>query len=163
MTNQGDTVSVVVDPNYSTLKTKITLLNGYTIDFTTSDFSLLLGWNKLVYNFVGSQEGQNPANINRDINSLLIRCDIITGSYKNGTLSDTMLSFVPNVPPGSNIEIEPNHLIYLPLNVPSNIYRIRMYVTDNLGREVNLNGEPTTYLLHLRRKSDFSYPNIKNF
>lgn len=162
MINFGDTASIIIEPNYSTLKVKITILNGYSLDLTTSNFNLLLGWNSGIYNFNGSLDGQNPANINRDINSLLIHCDILGSSFKNGVLSDILFSFVPNVPPGSNIEIEPQHLIYLPLIIPDYIRKIRMYITDQLGRRVNLNQQPVTYLLHLRKRVEIFNPTIKN-
>jgi len=162
MIAKGDTASIIIEPNYSTLKVKITISNGYSLDLTASNFNLLLGWNSGVYNFNGSLDGQNPANINRDINSLLIHCDILGSSFKNGILSDILFSFVPNVPPGSNIEIEPQHLIYLPVIIPDYITKIRMYITDQLGRRVNLNQQPVTYLLHLRKRIEIFNPTIKN-
>lgn len=162
MVANGDTASIIIEPNYSTLKVKITISNGYSLDLTASNFNLLLGWNQGIYNFNGSQEGQNQANINRDINSLLIHCDILGSSFKNGLLSDILFSFVPNVPPGANIELEPQHLIYLPVIIPDHIRKIRMYITDQLGRRVNLNQQPVTYLLHLRKRVEIFNPTIKN-
>jgi hypothetical protein len=163
MAANGDSnTSIVLEPNYSTLKVKITLLNGYSINFTGSDFCLLLGWNKQVYNFNGSRDGPNPANINRDINSLFIQCDIISGSYKNGVLNNILYSFTPSVPPGSNIEISLTKPIYLPVQIPDFISKIRMKIIDNLGRRVNLNNQPVTYLLHLRKKQELYNPTIRN-
>ncbi len=136
MLNNGDytvvsgvnTYSINILPNYSTLKVDISLTNSFTIDFTQSQFSLLLGWNQAVYNFSGTQSGLNLANINNDVNSLLIHCDIISQSYINSNISDVLYSFVPNSAPGSNIQVQPKpSMIYLPLRIPDFIYKIRMY------------------------------------
>lgn len=162
MAANGDSISVSFTPNYSTLKVTITLSNGYSINLTTSDFNILLGWNKAIYNFVGAQDGQLPANINRDINSLLISCDIIGGSFKNGVISNVLYSFVPSVPPGANIEVVPTTVVYLPVIQPDFITKIRIRITDQLGRRVNLNGQPVTYLLHLRKRQEIFNPTIKN-
>jgi hypothetical protein len=102
MLNNGDytvvsglnTYSINILPNYSTLKVDISLTNSFTIDFTQSQFSLLLGWNQAVCNFSGIQSGQSQANINNNVNSLLIHCDIVSQSYINSDTSDVLYSFV---------------------------------------------------------------------
>lgn len=147
------TYYISILPDYTTLKVQITLSNTYTIDLTRSTFNTLLGWNQAVYNFTGSQEGTSSANINNNINSLLIHCDIVGSSYQNNILSDVLYTFVPNVPPGSNISVEASPaLIYLPLRIPDLIQKIRMYLTDQQNNIINLNSQPVTYLLHLRKQ-----------
>ena len=162
MLNNGDTNSIIIEPNYSTLKVKITISNNYSLDLTTSSFHLLLGWNQGIYTHDGSLDGQNPANINRDINSLLINCDIISASYKNGIMSNVLYSFVPSVPPGANIELVPQNIIYLPIKLPDFVSKIRMYITDQLGRRLNLNNQPVTYLIHIRKRQELFNPTLKN-
>ncbi len=158
-----DTYDINITPNYSTLKTTIALSNGYSINLTTSQFSLLLGWSMAIYNFNGSQDGQNTANINNGVNSLLIHCDIIRESYQNNIQSDVLYSFVPDQPPGSNLEVYPkNELIYLPIKYEQ-IYKIRMYITDQLNRPIDLNNEPVTYLIHIKKKNNLFNPVIQNF
>jgi hypothetical protein len=98
------------------------------------------------------------------VNSLLIHCDIINQSYINSDTSDVLYSFVPNSAPGSNIQVQPKpSMIYLPLKIPDFIYKIRMYITDQLNRTVNFNGEPITYMLHLRKQKNMFGPSIQNF
>ncbi len=158
-----DTFDLSIAPNYSTLRVSITLLNGYSINFTTSSFCLLLGWSSGIYNFVGTQDGQNTANINNGINSLLIHCDIIKESFQNNIQSDVLYTFVPDQPPGSNLEVYPkNELIYLPIKYDQ-VYKIRMYITDQLNRPIDLNNEPVTYLIHIRKKNNLFNPVIQNF
>lgn len=145
---------IIIEPNFSTLRTNITLTNSYQLDLSTSNLYLLLGWESQIYNFTGSQDGVNVANINDDINSLLVHCDKINGNYtlSNNDASDVMFSFVPESIPGTNINITPNNLLYLPITTRANVISsMRMYITDNLNRVVRLNGEPVTYMLHLRK------------
>lgn len=158
-----DTFDIEIEPNYSTLRTIITLTNGYIINLSTSKFNELLGWNSGVYSHNGSLDGQNVANINNSINTLQIHCDIISQSYKNSVMGDVLYTFVPNKPPGSNLEIVPEtELIYLPIRIPDYITKIRMYITDQNNRIIDFNGEPTTYLLHLRKRPEIYSPGLKN-
>lgn len=140
---------ITIAPNYSTLRTDITLLPGFRLDFTQSQLCLLLGWTQQIVLVSGA--GANLANINDSINSIVVRCSLITSSYKNGISSDYLWQFVPTSPPGSNINVEVSNLIYLPVLEPSQISRIRMYITDQLGRRIDFRGEPVTYLVHMRR------------
>lgn len=140
---------IVISPNYSTLKTDIYIEPGFLLDFTLSNLCLLLGWTNQIVNASGT--GTNLANINDDINSLIIHCSLVTNSYKNGINSDYIWTFVPNTPPGSNIDIEVKNLIYLPIVEPIQITRIRMSITDQLERPIDFQGQPVTYLLNLRK------------
>ncbi len=158
-----DTFNINIEPNYNTLRTILELTNSYTINFTISDFSLLLGFDKLVYNFSGTQEGQEVANINDGVNSLLIHCDIVAKSYQNNISSDILFTFVPDQPPGSNLEVySKNEVIYLPIKNFEFIRTIRLYITDQRNRIIDLNGEPVTYLLHLRKQKFEFEPLLKN-
>lgn len=140
---------IIISPNYSTLKTDITVLPTFQLDLTVSTLYLLLGWTSQIVTLSGS--GVNLANINDSINSIVIHSSLIASSYKNGVNADYLWTFVPNTPPGSNIDVEVKNLIYLPIYEPAQITRIRMYITDQLGRPFDFRGEPVTYLLHIRR------------
>lgn len=148
---------ITIEPNYSTLKTDITITPSFQLDLTTSTLNLLLGWTQQIVTISGA--GDRLANINDSINSLVIHCSLIASSYKNGVNSDYLWTFVPNTPPGSNIDVEVKNLIYLPIFEPYQITRIRIYITDQLGRPLDFRGEPVTYLIHIRRinKSDKTY------
>lgn len=149
--NGVNVYNINIVPDYSTLKVDIEISGGYSLDLTVSTLNQLLGWNQGVYNATGT--GSAVANINRGVNSILIRCSIVNSTYQNGSISDILYSFVPNVPPGSNIEVtQKPELIYLPINQTDFVRSIRIYMTDQLGRPINLNNEPTTHLLYLRKK-----------
>lgn len=143
---------ISLEPNYSTGRVRIELTNNYRFDLQLSDLYLLLGFDQIEVTI--TSEGVNLANINDDINSLLIHCDVIesSASFNNSISNDIIYSFVPDSIPGTNINVEPRWPIYVPLYVIGNrLKRIRLYLTDNLQRRVNLNGEPFSALLHFKR------------
>ena len=90
----------------------------------------------------------NTVNI-LSINSILVKCSIIEGSYLDSSKEPIIYSFFPNVLPGEKIIERPKNLIYLPLIVPT-IYNIGIELIDNNGKLLNLRGETVTIRLHLR-------------
>ena len=143
--------NITITPNYSTLKVDVTLTNNYQLKFN-SDVNELLGFDNTQQTVTSTTSGNNVANITRSVNSLSIKCSIATGSWENSTTSDVIYTFVYNVTPGSLQEVFPNQILYVPINTYNEIHNIRMRITDQLGREVDLNNEPTTFLLHLRKQ-----------
>lgn len=135
-------------PNFSTFRIRIEVSNNYQLDLTTSDLNEILGFNKQI--ITTSKSGENQVDITRGVNSLQIRCSIVQSSYDNDVKGDIIQSFSPNLPPGSLLEIADNNPIYLPIDT-KRISQIRMQLTDQLGRIVDLNGEDATYLLHIRK------------
>ena len=71
---------------------------------------------------------------------------LVQSAYENGTISDVIYSFSPNVPPGYQIEIRPNSINYLPISIASSVAVIRMRITDQNGIEIPLNGETITFI-----------------
>lgn len=139
-------------PNFATGKVRIEITNGYRLDLSLSDIYLLLGFDQIEVTV--TQEGSKLGNLNDNINSLLIHCDVIepSASYNNNVSSDVLYSFVPDTLPATNINIEPRQNIYLPVSlVGDKLKRIRLYLTDNLNRRINLNGEPFSALLHFKK------------
>ena len=60
-------------------------------------------------------------------------------------------SFTPREDPGVIMHIEPNHPIYLPLK-ETIIYNIRIRITDQHDREIDLRQSGVDLLLHVREK-----------
>jgi hypothetical protein len=156
MANNGDyTVGPPVSyfisilPNYNTFKTRVTISGGYQVDFTVGNLRLLLGFDSKIV--TATEESAGNVNITGGIERLQILCDIISGSYSGGSLSTVLYSFSVDVPPSSQIQISPNRLIFLPLTTTGYLNRIRIRIVDQLGRRVDLNGEPVTASLILRR------------
>lgn len=135
-------------PNYNNGKCKVILTNNYQLDLSYSLLNELLGFESQIVD--ETMEGENPVDITRGVNSLMVHCSIASGSYENSYGSDIIYSFVPRSSPYSNIEVAPYFPIYLPINEYKNIFDIRMRLTDQKGRRIDLNGEITTYILHIK-------------
>jgi hypothetical protein len=142
---------IIIRPNFNTLKCEIDLKSPYKIDFTIpNSIRSILGFESQILSQSGKHAGANRVNIT-EVNSILIRCSIVTDSYINGTSADCICSFSPDVPPGHLIHINPFQTLYTPINCTYSISQISMRVTDETGKEVDLNGERVTYLLHIRQ------------
>ena len=157
ITAQGGTGSnISIVPNFPELKIQLVITPGsfYEVDLSVSDFYKLLGFTDtqaLSGNITSTTQGDLVGDITNGIDNLYINCDIVAGSWYNSDSSSVLHSFVPNSPPGSNLDIVPIKIIYLPVKEQTDYLRsIRMYITDNQGRFVNLNGEDTQYLLHFK-------------
>lgn len=169
--NGNEEYDIIIEANLSTIRTKITLTNGYQLDLSVSLIYLLFGCDPVIVTVSG--DCPSVANINDSINNLVVHCDAIDGraTYSNSNKSDILMTFVPTTSPGTNINKEPQNLVYLPLNnYYEQLSEIRMYITDDLDRSVVLNGEPVTYSLHIRRIQEYSltsmfdrfFENLKN-
>lgn len=90
-----------------------------------------------------------PVNIIR-VNTLLIRCNIVQDSYKDGENQHILHSFYPTVEPGFKIVETPTNVIYLPVNV-QRVDNITLSVLDQAGDIVNFRGEVITVRLHLKK------------
>jgi hypothetical protein len=144
-----DTYYISIAPNYNTFKCILTLSNNYEVDFTVGNLYQILGFTQIIA--TTSQEGVNNINISNGQDKILIHLDCVTGSFNNGTSSDVIYGFSPNVAPSSLIEIVPAQLVSLPLNKSGYLSNIRVYITDQQNRRLNLNGETVTLQLMLKR------------
>jgi len=141
--------AIEILPNLNTLKCRLQINDPkYKVSFAP-DGTLrdLLGFQARIYD--KSEEGEKTVDI-LSLNSILVHCDIVGGSYVNGQAYPTIYSFFPNVAPGSKIVEVPHNLVYLP--VTRNILRnIRVWLTtQNPDELLNLRGETVTVRLHLK-------------
>jgi len=154
ITSNGDAVSnIAIVPNYNTGRIEITLDNGYEIDFTYAELYGILGYDADT-ELAGDVKHISPhvADITRNVNDISINCSLVSSSYSNGYSSNVLYAFTPNKEPGMLLDVVPNQRVYSEINIKGgeNINRISMFLTDNLGRDVDLNGEPVSYLLDIR-------------
>lgn len=84
------------------------------------------------------------------MNNLRIDCDLITGSYHNGTSTHTLYEFDVGVDPGYKIIEQPKHLIYLPV-VRRRINTINLSILDQDGKLVDFRGENITCRIHIKK------------
>jgi len=97
----------------------------------------------------GYHEGENPVNILTN-NTILVNCDIISGSFFSGNQQPVVYSFFPDGSPGYKIIDSPNNLVYLPISQTGNISRMRVWLTGQYGMQLNLRGEVISTRLHIR-------------
>ena len=79
----------------------------------------------------------------------MVNVDIISGSYVNGSVKNTIYSFFPNVSPGYKIIETPVNLVYLPITLDT-IHSLGVSLTDQNGKLLNLRGENLTIRFHIR-------------
>lgn len=141
---------IILSPNSNTLRCVLEVLDANCqVDFDVGDDSLctVLGFAKKVYT-LGRHESEHIANI-LSVNSILVHCDVIESSRLNGIEAPVIYTFFPNAEPGEKIISVPRHLIYIPLTL-NIIPRMTCWVTDQNGRELNLQGEELTLTFHLK-------------
>lgn len=146
--------NIIFTGNYSTLKIDITLTATYRLDLTVGNLYKLLGWTNSVISTSGS--GSNLADLTNGIVSYSINSNIVSGSgsYLSGSQSQSLYSFVPNVAPGSLIDIAPQNILYVPLNTKT-IGSLNINITDQAGNMlVDLSSEPIRYTLIIRDNSN---------
>ena len=140
---------ITISANSNTLKSILILENDYQVDFRQlNSISKLLGFNNDIYT-LGFQESENVVNI-LSINSLLVNLDIISGSYVNSSIQNTIYSFFPNVSPGYKIMESPINLVYLPVTLHT-INGMEVSITDQDGNQLNLRGETLTMRFHIKK------------
>jgi hypothetical protein len=140
---------VTLSADYNTFKCLITITNAtYQVDLTQGNLYSLLGFTPIIV--TTTQEGANIVNITNGIDKIYAHCDIVTGSYSGGSASDVIYAFQANSAPSSLMEFTPFKLIYLPISVANYLYKMRLYLTDQDGNNLDLNGESINYTLHLR-------------
>jgi hypothetical protein len=153
----GDaSANVDIVPNYSTGKVFLVLTGTYQVDFSTSLMYLLLGFSagQVAAPITVSTYGANVGNINNSINSLQIHCDLLEGgggSYASQYASDVLYTFVPRSAPYSAIEVSPQQRLYVDIPQKEQIRGIRVRLSDQLNRRINLRGEPMNLVLHLKK------------
>lgn len=127
--------------------------SNYSINLSPNGslFYVLLGWNPQTQPLLVTTTtvAGKVGNINFNIDNYLLNCDLIQTSIINNDVSKSVLyTFTPNVEIGSAIIEEPVTKIYLPVTNREFISSIRIYLTDNKGRYVELQ-ESMVIILHL--------------
>lgn len=153
----NETYDINFLPNYSTIRLYIEILGAFQLDLTVGNLHTILGFNPIL--ITASQYGTANVNITNSVNTMILHCSLVNGigTFSNGINSDILYSFVPDVPPGSNITINPVNVPYIPINNMQGFDRVRLRLTDQLGRGVSLNGEHLSCWLHVRPRNLLAY------
>lgn len=150
MVNRGE--GTLEDPiiqiigNKNTLKTEIVIrateANDYTIRFDLAGtFRKLLGFNSQTLSGQGLYISDVIANIENDIQSIRVSCNLVSGDYSNNTgeniatQSQSLYQTFRTTPPGYFEDRDPARPVFLPVNTNS-ISNIRLSLTDQNGRDL---------------------------
>ena len=134
-------------PNNNTLKAEIK--SNKKIDFTKDDtFASLLGFDPKVLEPNEYHISDRPVSIMK-VDVIRVECNLVRGSYDNGTEGHVIHEFYPNVGPGYKIVEIPNTIVYLPLNVKW-INNVTITLKDQNGERINLRNESLSVRLHIR-------------
>ena len=105
-----------ISANSNTLKSVLILDEDYQVDFNhQNSLAKVLGFTGAKYTG-GFHKSENVVNI-LSINSILINIDIISGSYVNGTMKNTIYSLFPKVSPGYKVIESPVNLASLKITL----------------------------------------------
>ena len=139
---------IKISANSNALKSVLILEEDYQVDFNhQNSIAKVLGFTGTEYT-KGFHESENIVNILR-INSILVNIDIISGSYVNGTMKNTIYSFFPKVTPGYKIIESPVNLVYLPIMLDT-IDSLNVSITDQDDHLLNLRNKTLTIRFHIR-------------
>lgn len=124
------------------------LTDGYTVDFTDLAIRHIFGFNSQEYSI--STVAERKANIRYGVDQILVHLNIVSGnSIYNGQASDVIFSFGINAQPNEIIELEPNNSLPIGVNQHGSIDELRIYITDQQNRRINLRGTPFSCVFHL--------------
>ena len=144
-----DDKSFCLSANNSTLKSILTLGDKTEVDFNVDNsLCTVLGFEKKKYSGPKRFESENIVSILR-VNSILVNCDIVKYSTRDGISAPVIYDFFPLVGPGQKIVSRPRNLIYLPLTL-NVISRMTVWLTDQNGEELDLRGENVSVTFHVR-------------
>ena len=132
----------------SFFKVLLSMKSGFQLDLKTGDFRKLLGFEKKIY----TTSGYSPKlpDITRSVDNVFIHTNIISDSAVSSNKSDVVYRFsVDNLPLSYPFHIEPRHLFFNDINTNS-IRDLRIYITDELNRPLNLNNIPISLILTVK-------------
>ena len=140
---------IVLSPNPNTLRCMLEVLDAKCqANFDENDsLCTVLGFERKAYT-AGRHESEYIVNI-LSVNSILVHCDVIESSRLNGIKASVIYTFFPDATPGDKIISIPRHLIYIPLTL-NVISRMTCWVTDQNGKELDLQGEELTLTFHIK-------------
>ena len=151
---------IEIEANEATQHSIITLRNSseaqyypftsmFRIDLTSANsLASLLGFTPQILN-KEFNTSENKVNI-ITIDKCHLCCDIIEGSILNGVSSSILFSFNINVGTGYKIVITPLIVLFKEVIIKK-IDKVRFYMIDDDGEDLNFRGETITFTTQLRK------------
>ena len=135
----------------SLFKVLLTMKSGFQVDLKTGDFGKLLGFEKKIY--TATQYSPKLPDITRSVDNVFIHTNIISDSVVSSNKSDVLYRFsVDNLPLSYPFHIEPRRAQFSKIST-NRIQDLRIYITDELNRPLNLNNIPISLILSIKEKS----------
>lgn len=121
----------------SVFRVYIELETDYQLDLRTGDFNQLIGFNKVIV--TSTTYGTHLPDITRSVDALFVHTNIISDSIVSGIQSDVLYRFsVDDLTLSFPFHIEGKRILYNKISTTV-IKDLRIYITDELGRPVDLN------------------------
>ena len=122
----------------------------HQLDLRGTEFGNLIGFDKKIITQV--EYSARLPNITNSIDKINIHSNIVTNSILSG-YSDNLLAVIPtdNLTRSYSFKFEPRRLFFNDIS-KINIDEMRFYITDALGRPIDLNGIDWFMTLILRSK-----------
>ena len=116
----------------------VELGNQWQLDIRNSNFGELIGFEPIIIK--NTSYSSKIPNITNSVDSIHINSDIITDSITDGRFSNTLVVISTNNLTGSYpFSYEPKRALFSSIS-KTNISEMRIYITDSLGRPIDLNG-----------------------
>ena len=123
----------------SRLKTYLTLGSNFRLDLTNGEFASLIGFNKRIVSTSGYSD--KVPDITRSVDSIDVRSNIVSNSIVSGKNTNVLMQIpVYDLRISYPFVISNRRLLYNSLSI-NGISEIRIYLTDTLGRPIDLNGQ----------------------
>ena len=135
--NGNKTYSINLTFILSTYRILVSIEGSYQLDLRGTKFGELIGFEKKL--ITKTEYGTKLPNITNSIDSLNINTTAITNSIVNGVNTNT-IAVIPtdNLTRSRPFTFEPKRTLFCDL-ASSSIDEMRIYITDSLGRPINLN------------------------
>ena len=146
---KGDEKELCIAKHPTSLGCVMTLGKNVAVDFNVDNsLRTVLGFSPKIYTSGKRHLSEHIVNILR-VNSIIVHCDIVALSRKNGIASPIIYNFFPNVSPGQKIIDRPRNLIYLPLTL-NVISEMNVWLSDQSGEPLDIQGEELTITFHMK-------------
>lgn len=145
LTDEGD---LYINENFNTFETSIKSTIHPIYFNKERSIGSLLGFSKRVLKPKVENLSDKTIDIT-NINTVIIECNIVNGSYINNVSAHTIHQFSLDVSPGYKITERPTNPIYLPVNLRE-ISTLVLRVVDQDGNLINFRGEKISIRLHLK-------------
>ena len=129
----------------------VELGNQWQLDIRNSNFGDLIGFEPKI--LTSTSYSSKLPNITNSVDSIHVNCDIVTDSITDGSNSNTLIVIsTDNLTRSYPFSFEPKRALFSPIS-KNNISEMRIYITDSLGRPINLNG--VDWYINLILRSSF--------